>query len=122
MTRKMITVTLTDSNFEMKVLKSDQLFVVNFWAEWVGSCHIITPVIEEVGSKFSDKIKVGRLNIDENQKTSAEYGINSVPTILFFKGGEVIKQHTGIISKNDFTKEITALLKSKIESWEGDAK
>lgn len=108
----MIIVTLTDNNFEGNVLRSDQLFVVNFWAEWVGSCHIITPVIEEVASKFNDQIKLGRLNIDENQKTAAEYGINSVPTILFFKNGEVIKQHTGIISKKDFSKEIAALLKS----------
>jgi len=90
---------LTDSNFQEEVINSPLLVMVDFWAEWCGPCRMISPIIEEIAQEFSDKIKVGKLNVDENRITASRYGIQAIPTLLFFKGGQLVNQIVGVQSK-----------------------
>jgi len=90
---------LTDSNFQEEVINSPILVMVDFWAEWCGPCRMISPIIEEIAQEFSDKIKVGKLNVDENRITASRYGIQAIPTLLFFKGGQLVNQIVGVQSK-----------------------
>ncbi len=85
----------TDANFENDVLKSDQLTLVDFWAEWCGPCRLLGPTIETVAGKFSDKIKVFKMNVDDNPDTPAKFNIRGIPTVIFFKNGEVVDQMVG---------------------------
>lgn len=95
----------TDDNFDEQVLGSDKLAIVDFWAEWCAPCRMIAPIIEELAGEYADKVKVGKLNVDENSKTATKYGIRSIPTLLFFKNGEILKQVVGVRSKAEL-KEI----------------
>lgn len=85
----------TDQNFEQEVLKSDQPTLVDFWAVWCGPCRAIAPMVEGLAGQYSGKIKVGKLDVDHNQRTAAAYGIRSIPTMLLFKGGKVVEQLVG---------------------------
>jgi len=96
----------TDANFKSEVLESDQLAVVDFWAEWCGPCRAIGPVIEELSKEYDGKVKVGKVNVDNNPKISMDYGITSIPAILFLKNGEVVDKLVGAQPKSNFVKKI----------------
>lgn len=100
----------TDSNFQQSVLDSDKLTVVDFWAEWCGPCRAIGPVIEELSKEYSEKINVGKVNVDHNPQVSMNYGITSIPAILFIKGGKVVDKLVGAQPKGNFVKKIEAHL------------
>ncbi len=93
-------VVLTDANFEEEVLKSDKPVLVDFWAPWCGPCKAVGPIVEEIAGENSEKIKVCKLNTDENQTIPANYGIRSIPTLMIFKGGEIAKQLVGAVPKD----------------------
>jgi thioredoxin 1 len=96
----------TDANFETDVLKSDKLTVVDFWAEWCGPCRAIGPVIDELSKEYTGKVNVGKVNVDENPQVSMNFGITSIPAILFIKGGQVIDKLVGAQPKANFVKKI----------------
>ncbi|HEY6979103.1 MAG TPA: thioredoxin [Chitinophagaceae bacterium] len=103
-------VELTDANFQTKVLESDKLTVVDFWAEWCGPCRAISPLIEELSKEYNGKINVGKLNVDHNPNVSINYGITSIPAILFIKGGKVVDKQIGAVPKSILEKKIQAHL------------
>jgi thioredoxin 1 len=97
-----------DSNFKADVLDSNKLTVVDFWAEWCGPCRAIGPVIEELSKEYAEKVNVGKLNVDNNPEVSMNYGITSIPAILFIKGGKVVDKLVGAQPKANFVKKIEA--------------
>ena len=99
---------LTDTNFQQEVINSDKLSVVDFWAEWCGPCRAIGPVIEELSKEYEGKVKVGKVNVDNNPQVSLNYGITSIPAILFIKNGEVVDKLIGAQPKANFVKKIEA--------------
>jgi thioredoxin 1 len=96
----------TDANFDSEVIKSAQLSVVDFWAEWCGPCRAIGPVIDELSKEYSGKVKVGKVNVDENPQVSMNFGITSIPAILFIKDGKVVDKLVGAQPKSNFVKKI----------------
>jgi thioredoxin 1 len=100
----------TDSNFETNVLNSDKLTVIDFWAEWCGPCRAIGPVIEELSKEYSGKVNVGKVNVDLNPSVSMNYGITSIPAILFIKNGKVVDKQIGAVPKSILEKKIQANL------------
>jgi len=102
---------LTDNNFDELVLKSDKPVLVDFWAEWCGPCRMIAPVVKEIASDYDGKALVGKLNVDNNPETANRYGIRNIPTILFFKNGEVADKHVGVAPKSVLALKIENLLK-----------
>ena len=103
-------VTLTDKNFNGEVINSQTPVLVDFWAVWCGPCKMMGPVIAEIAQEFEGKIKVGKLNVDENQATAARYGIRGIPTLLFFKGGELVNQVVGVQPKAKLVELINKIL------------
>ena len=99
-----------DSNFKEKVLDSNKLTVIDFWAEWCGPCRAIGPVIEELSKEYDGKINVGKVNVDHNPQLSITYGITSIPAILFIKGGKVVDKLVGAQPKGNFVKKIESLI------------
>lgn len=99
----------TDANFQKEVLDSDKLSVIDFWAEWCGPCRAIGPVIEELSKEYDGKVKVGKVNVDHNPQISMNYGITSIPAILFVKNGQVVDKLVGAQPKANFVKKIEAL-------------
>jgi thioredoxin 1 len=95
-----------DANFQEKVLTSEKLSVIDFWAEWCGPCRAIGPVIEELSKEYEGKINVGKVNVDNNPQLSINYGITSIPAILFVKGGKVVDKLVGAQPKGNFVKKI----------------
>lgn len=100
----------TDTNFKKEVLESDLSVLVDFWAIWCGPCKMIAPIIEELAKEYAGKIKIGKVNVDENAKITAHYGIMSIPTLIFFKKGKVMEQVVGALSKAELKKKIEANL------------
>ncbi len=96
----------TDANFQTEVLDSDKLSVIDFWAEWCGPCRAIGPVIEELSKEYSGSVNVGKVNVDHNPQISMNYGITSIPAILFVKGGQVVDKLVGAQPKANFVKKI----------------
>ncbi|MEO6313849.1 MAG: thioredoxin [Chitinophagaceae bacterium] len=96
----------TDSNFKTEVLDSAQLTVIDFWAEWCGPCRAIGPVIEELSKEYSGKVNIGKVNVDHNPQLSTNYGITSIPAILFVKNGNVVDKLVGAQPKANFVKKI----------------
>jgi thioredoxin 1 len=108
----MADVIFTDANFDQEVLQSKTPVVVDFWAVWCTPCRIVSPVIEELAKEYEGKVKVGKLNVDENQQTSGKYGIMSIPSILIFKNGQPVKTIIGAQGKEKYQKEIEEALTS----------
>jgi thioredoxin 1 len=98
------TLTFTDAGFDKEVLGSDVPVLVDFWAEWCGPCRMMSPTVDQVASDYAGKVKVGKLDVDSNQQTAFRYGIRGIPTLLLFKGGQILEQRTGAIGKPEFQK------------------
>lgn len=94
-------VTFTDDEFDAQVVNSDVLAMVDFWADWCAPCKMIAPAVEALADENIDRLKVGKLNIDEQPKTASRFGIRGIPTLLLFKGGEVVEQIVGVRSKKE---------------------
>lgn len=90
----------TDNNFQQEVIQSDKVVMVDFWAEWCGPCRMIGPVVEELSKEYDGKAVIGKLNVDENPQVAMNYGIRSIPTILFFKNGEMVDKQVGVVPKS----------------------
>ncbi|MCP4108041.1 MAG: thioredoxin [Desulfobacteraceae bacterium] len=101
---------IDDSSFDAEVLKSEKPVMVDFWAPWCGPCKAIGPVIEELAGSFGDNVKFTKCNVDDNPVTPGKYGITAIPTLIFFKGGEVAQQITGIVAKSKLEDTINGLL------------
>ena len=99
-------VTITDAEFESSVLQSDKPVILDFWAEWCQPCKMLSPTVEAIADEYEEKIKVGKLNVDDNPNVATKYGIRGIPTLLFFKGGEVVQQMVGVKSKAEIKKVI----------------
>lgn len=104
----MATVKTTDASFEADVLNSTQPVVVDFWAEWCGPCRMIGPSLEEISDEMADKVKVVKVNIDENPGVASKLGIRSIPTMMLFKEGKLASQKVGALPKSDLVKWISA--------------
>lgn len=100
----------TTANFQSEVLSSSLPVLVDFWAPWCAPCRMIAPVIAEIANEYAGKLKVARLNVDENQEISARYGVMSIPTLALFKGGVVVDQVVGAVPKRAITTKVDALL------------
>ena len=100
----------TDANFQKDVVESDQLTVVDFWAEWCGPCRAIGPVIEELSKQYEGKVKVGKVNVDHNPQVSMNYGITSIPAILFIIGGKIVDKQIGAVPITVLDKKFQAHL------------
>jgi thioredoxin 1 len=101
---------ITDENFDELVLKSEKPVVVDFWAEWCGPCRMIGPLINEMSKDFEGKAHVGKVNVDQNANVSAQFGVRSIPTVLFIKNGEVVDKSVGAVPKATLEAKLNALL------------
>ncbi|MEY4002869.1 MAG: hypothetical protein RIT07_911 [Bacteroidota bacterium] len=102
--------TFTSGNWNEKVLQSDKPVLVDFWAEWCGPCRMIGPIVEEIAKEYDGKAVVGKLNVDENGDIAGNYGIRSIPTLLVFKGGQIVDKIVGAVPKPSITQKIDAVL------------
>ena len=102
------TMKVTDASFDSDVIKSSEPVVVDFWAEWCGPCRMIAPSLDEIAAEMTGKVKIAKLNVDENQNTAAQYGIRSIPALMIFKDGKLAATKVGAASKGDLHKWISA--------------
>ncbi len=100
----------SDNNFSGEVLNSELPVVVDFWAEWCGPCKMLTPILDAVAPEFEGKVRIGKVNVDDNPQTAARYGIVSIPSLLFFKEGKVVEQHTGLLPQPALRNKIAKVL------------
>ncbi|HSE83707.1 MAG TPA: thioredoxin [Thermodesulfobacteriota bacterium] len=99
-------VELSDSSFENEVIKSDKPVLVDFWAPWCGPCRILAPIVEEIAESYTGKLKVGKLNVDDNQEITMRYRIRSIPTLILFKNGQALDQIIGAVPKTEIEKVV----------------
>ena len=90
----------TDANFEELVIKSGKPVIVDLWAEWCGPCRMLTPIVEEMAKEYEGRAVIGKLNVDDNPTVTAKYGVRNIPTLLFFKGGEIADKQVGAVPKS----------------------
>ena len=100
-------VEFTNENWDSEVLKSDVPVLVDFWAPWCGPCRMIAPIVEELAGEYEGKLKVGKMNVDENGATATNFGIRSIPTLLVFKDGDVVEQIIGAVSKSNLVDKLS---------------
>ena len=100
----------TDANFDSEVIKSDTPVLVDFWAPWCGPCKMIAPIVEEISTEYDGRLKVGKVNTDDNQKVASDYGVMSIPTLMIFKDGEVVERIIGAQPKGALTTKIDDVL------------
>lgn len=100
----------TDANFKKDVLESKEPVLVDFWAEWCGPCRMVAPVLDEIANEYAGKVKIVKVNVDENQQVSGDFHIRSIPTLLFFKDGRMVKQLVGAHPKAKLVTEIQEIL------------
>jgi thioredoxin 1 len=103
------TIDLNEANFDTEVTKSDKPVIVDFWAEWCGPCKMIAPLLDEIAKEKADSVKVAKVNVDQNQSLSFKYNIRAIPSLLFFKNGQLRDQVTGMTSKKDLLGRLEAL-------------
>jgi thioredoxin 1 len=101
---------VTDDSFDAEIMNGEIPAVVDFWAEWCGPCKMIGPVIEELASAYKGKIKIAKMDVDKNRKTPARFGVRNIPTLILFKGGEVVNTIVGAQSKKSLDEEIKKLI------------
>ncbi len=101
---------VTDDNFDEEIINSDIPALVDFWAEWCAPCKMVGPVVEELAQEYKGKIKIAKMDVDSNRRTPAKYGIRSIPTLIFFKGGDVAHTMIGAESKSNIDSELKKLL------------
>jgi len=101
---------ITDANFDELVLKSDKPVLVDFWAEWCGPCRMVGPVVEELSNEYQGKAVIGKVNVDHNSEISAKFGIRNIPTLLYFKNGEVVDKQVGVAPKATLAAKLDAHL------------
>lgn len=101
---------VTDENFDEKIVNSELPVLVDFWAEWCGPCKMVGPAVEELAKEYAGRVKVAKMNVDESRQTPARFGIRNIPTLIFFKGGEVAKTIVGAHPKNAIDEELKKLL------------
>ncbi|MFA5276009.1 MAG: thioredoxin [Candidatus Omnitrophota bacterium] len=101
----------TDGNFKKEVVESELPVLVDFWANWCGPCKMIAPAVEELAKEYAGKIKIGKLDVDGNSKIASHYGIMSIPTLMFFKKGQVLEQVVGALNKADLKRKIETHIK-----------
>lgn len=106
----MSTITVTDADFQEKVLQSELPVLVDFWAEWCGPCRMLGPVLEEMAAEHAGKVVIAKLNVDENPASAAQYGVTSIPLVLGFRGGEKVAESVGAKPKAQLEKEFADLI------------
>lgn len=100
-------ISVDDNNFQMEVLNTTLPVLVDFWAVWCGPCKMIAPIIDEIAREYNEKLKVVKIDVDANPRTAMQYGIRSIPTLMLFKGGQVVEQMVGAVSKRHLVEKIT---------------
>ncbi len=95
---------ITSENFESKVLKSQELILIDFWAEWCGPCKTLAPILDQIADEYKGRVQIAKLDVEKSQDIAMQFGVRSIPTLILFKGGVVEAQHVGILSKEQLTK------------------
>jgi len=103
-------VTLTDANFQNEVLDSQEPVLVDFWAPWCGPCKMLAPTIDALAGEYAGKVRVGKVNTDDNPKTATSYNISAIPTVLLFKGGQIVDRFVGLVNKDKLTSSLKTQL------------
>lgn len=107
-----MSLTVTDATFEQEVLKAPTPVIVDFWAEWCAPCRAVSPLIDEIAKEYEGKVKVGKVNVDQNPQHAGNYGVMSIPTIIFFKNGQPLKTIIGVQGKDTYKRNIEEVLAS----------
>lgn len=102
--------TFTDANFQTEVLQSDKPVLVDFWAPWCGPCKMLAPTIDTLATEYSGRIQVGKMNTDDNPQTASSYNISAIPTVLLFKGGQIVDKFVGVVGKDKLAKSLDSHL------------
>ena len=110
------TVHLTDDNFYEEVLESKLPVLVDFWADWCGPCRRVAPTIEEIAERYAGQLKVGKLNVDESPRVASDHGINSIPTLMFFRGGNPVEEVIGVVPKEELVDVISRVLDNRLSA------